>query len=261
MDGRWSLFSMVKKTFTIGMTLLLLTALLPSCSTQKRVLPTGAPLCVENSFSCPGYDHSQILNVLVLPIQNSMLSENIAIKEKDFVLDLMRNFGKFGYFNLQFDQFYDETSEPVIDINRGEVDRSWLGAIGQEYNVQAVMQVSIDEYQAFAPMKMKVRAVMVDTNSGERVWGFDQVFDGDDADMMNLLRLWWNCRMAGGDERNNFEMATIRPSIFSNFVFYEMAESYGRARLENVGAVKEEEEYYEHAANQIERKQKRAFKR
>lgn len=212
------------------------------CRTYLKEVPTGEPMQVDNIYASPTYDHSKILNLLVLPINNPLEDQEVDLHRDSLRLSVLRNFSKFNYFNVQFDKRFHEMTDELIDLETGIYDRAKVGAIGQEYNAQALMQISIDEFRAYPPMRMKIKAMIVDSESGERVWAFDHVFDTDDANVMNAMRRWWNTRIAGGDVRNRFELSTVRPSIFTSFVFYSMAKSYGRARLDNVASIERQKQ-------------------
>ena len=223
---------------------------LSGCSGKSLEKPTGCPISVDNVYSNPGYRHSGLLNVLLLPLDNPMCIENFDMHHEEMVLAILRSFGKEHYFNLHHDPHFDETACNVIDMETGMYDRVKLGAIGEEYNSQAVLKVSVNDFRAYPPMRMKVKAVLIDTSTAERIWAFDHVFDADDANVINAMKLWWNSDIAGGDtNRNRFSLATVRPSFFSKFVFHSMARSYDVARVENV-----------HRIRQLERQQA-AFER
>jgi hypothetical protein len=183
------------------------------------------------------YPHKRALNCLILPIANPLASRDVELHRQHLVDSALSNFGKFGYFNLQYDPAFFETSGPVIDLNTGFVDRAKLGALGVEYNADAVLQVAVTEFRPYPPMRMQVKAILVDTNTGERLWHFDHVFDTDDTDVVNLMRVWWNDRMAGGNPENRFDFDRLRPSVLASFVFYTMAQTYGDMRWDNVATI------------------------
>jgi hypothetical protein len=221
------------------LSLLLASLLLSGCHRVQREVPTGIPMAIDNVFAEPGYDHAKVRNVLLLPLDNFMEHDTVEFHRNELTNSLLRNFGKFNYFNIFYDRNFSSTSDRVIDLDTNRLDRMKLGEIGLTYQSQALLQVSIDELQVHPPMRMKVKATLYDTNSGKRIWAFDHVFDTDDAEVVNKMRLWWNGRIAGGDIKNRFEVARVRPSIFTNFVFYTMANSYGAARLSNYQVVQE----------------------
>ena len=217
--------------------------------------PTGCSIEIDNVYADPAYDHGEIVNVLVLPFDNPMHITDFKLHHDELVHALLRNFGKYHYFNLQFDPFFDEFSGRLINLDTGKMERLKLGAVGQEYNADAVLKVSINDYRAFPPMRMRIKAMLVDANTGEKVWAFDHVFDTDDADVVNDIRRWWNSNIAGGDKRRNrFALATVRPSMFNNYVFERMAQSYASTRVDNVRKVQyqaAEEAAFEAEFNQM----------
>jgi hypothetical protein len=224
----------------LGMTIFLLISV--GCTRYAKEVPTGAPMRVDNVYANPYYDHSKLLNVLILPVDNFMERDELEFHRSQLTTAILRNWGKFNYFNVQFDPHYMETAGRIVDVDTGRLDRSKLGEVGRTYGAHAVLQISIDEFRPFPPMRMKVKAVLLDANTGERAWSFDHTFDSDDAEVVNALRYWWNTRMAGGDPRNRFEVSRVRPSVFANFVFYTMARSYGEKRVRNVEVIAEEKE-------------------
>jgi len=217
--------------------LLLVTA---GCTRYSKQIPTGSPIAIDNVYSNPYYDHSLITNVLLLPIDNFLEDEDFAFQRSHIRMAVLRSFGKFSYFNLHYDPRYPATAGRVLDLDSGEIDRIKIGEVGQLYRAQAVMQISIEDYRPFPPLRMKIKANLIDTDTGERIWSFDHMFDTDDANVVNGMRYWWNARMAGGDVRNYFEVSRIRPSLFAGYVFYTMAQTYGAARVRNMEVIEAE---------------------
>ncbi|MCB1135194.1 MAG: hypothetical protein KDK78_02895 [Chlamydiia bacterium] len=210
-----------------------------ACSTfHRREITSGPWMQTRNTYAHPAYPHRQVLNVLVLPVQNPQGSEDVELHRERLLQTAMNSFGKFGYFNLQYDPVFFDTSGPLMDLDTGFIDRNKLGAVGTEYNADAVLQISVREFRPYPPMRMTVKAMLVDTNTGERIWHFDHVFDTDDNDVVNLMRIWWNDRMAGGKPENRFEFDRLRPSVLSSFVFYTMAQTYGDMRWDNVATIR-----------------------
>lgn len=233
---RAGLFSISFK-FSLVFTLLLS---LSSCGSYRRQAITGQPITIDNAYADPSYDHSHIVNVLVLPIDNPLNNKEQVFHQKEILLSLMRGWGKFNYFNLQYDPSYPSGAGRLINLDTGFIDRVSLGEVGRSYGVQAVLKTAISDYRPYAPMRMKVKAWLVDCEHGTRVWAFDHVFDTDDSNVVNGLRVWWNQQMAGGDAQTRFAVSKLRPTIFSNFVFHTMAYSYERSRILNVEAVAQE---------------------
>lgn len=207
--------------------------ILGGCTRYDKEIATGPPPPLHNVYANPTYDHSRLANVLLLPIDNFMVNESVEFHRKELTQSILRNFGKFNYFNISYDRYYPEKAGRLLNLVTGEMDRIQLGEVGQTYRAQGVLQVMIDEFRAYPPMRLKVKAALIDTNTGERVWEFDHVFDADDSQVVNGMRIWWNTRVAGGDPRNRFEIGSLRPTVFANYVFYEMAQTYGKARVKN----------------------------
>ena len=101
---------------------------------------------------------------------------------------------------------------------------------------------------------------MLDPNTGERIWAFDQVFDADDAEVENSMRLWWNTRMAGGDSSNRYKLNKLRPRFFMNFVFYTLAGSYADFRVKQVQSITKEKKVQEKMKKSIEKRRKTAYR-
>ncbi len=229
------------------------------CTTYKKQIPTGSPMAVDNVFAKPGYDHSKILSLLLLPVNNPRHIPEVDRFHDELVDSVLRNFGKFNYFSLQTVPHPREFYPPVVDTYSGRIDRARLGEIGQTYGAQAVLQIDVEEYRPFAPMRLQVRGTIVDASSGERVWQFHHTFDSDDADVINSMRIWWNSRVAGGDERSAwFELGQVRPSVYSNFVFYTMARSYERSRVMNIEAIEAERDEQDEIDEEVEKLQAEA---
>ncbi len=223
----------------VRISLFLFCLALSGCAKVQREIPTGEPMAVNNVYANPGYDHSDIRNVLLMPLDNFMEHDSVEFHRDMLTTSLVRNFGKFNYFNIFYDRHFAATSGRVIDLDTGTLDRMKLGEVGITYHAEGVLQVSVDEFHPYPPMRLKLKAYLYDSNSGDRVWAFDHVFDTDDAEVVNAMRYWWNTRIAGGDVRNHFEVGRIRPTLFANFVFYTLANSYGEARLNNFEVVQE----------------------
>lgn len=219
----------------VGM--LLCALLFSSCASHLRETTTGCYLRTSNTYAHPSYPHGKVLNVLLLPVDNPLGSEYVELHREALVQAAVRNWGKFNYFNVQFDPHFHERAGRIVDVNTGFVDRAKLGIIGQDYNVDAILQVSVGEFRPYPPLRMQAKAIMLDANTGERLWAFDHTFDTEDSDVMNLMRIWWNDRIAGGKDCNRFKGDCQRPSVLSAFVFYAMAQCYGDMRLDNVATM------------------------
>ncbi len=233
-------------------------AMVSGCNAYKKQIVTGKGVRVENVYANPYYDHSQVLNVLLLPVENTMNYRDVEEHRTLLTQSLLRNFSRFHYFHLQYDPDYPSTRKSIIDLNTGSIDRVKMGAIGKEYNADAFLKMNITEYRPFFPMLLKVKAVLVDANTGERIWSADQIFDVDEAEIYNSMRLWWNTRMAGGDASNRFNLNKLRPGFFANFVFYRIAESYGKAREENVAVIESYKKTEEKMQRSIDKTQEKA---
>lgn len=227
------------------------------CGKYDRECVLRTPMPYDNVYANPGYDHSHILNVLVLPLDNPMCDLEIERNEDRFMESILSSFGKYNFFNVYTDPHYHETAGKIVNLNTGFIDRAKLGEVGRIYNVDAVMQISITDYQPFEPMRMKVKGALVDTNTGERVWHFDHTFDGDDQAMVNALRCWYNQNMAGGDKTTKFQVSKIRPSVFQSFIFTSMAEAYEETRLRNTIAIEEEKERRRQERQELEKIRRR----
>ena len=206
-----------------------------ACNPYKKEIPTRSPMKVSNFYVDPTYDHSKLSNVILMPIDSYLDNYDLTeYYEKSFTLSLIKNFGKFSYFNLSFANPEEQSKVPIINLNKGAINRALLGALGEEFQVQGALQVSITDFSPYPPMKIKTKAALFDTNTGKVIWAFDQVFDTDDADVFNALRVWWNTKKAGGDPFDNFTLSVLSPNFFLDYVFYSMAESYKRSRIANV---------------------------
>jgi hypothetical protein len=195
-------------------------------------------MVIDNAYAKPGFCHADIKNVLLLPVENSMEIEDLEFHREEVLLSILRSFGKNNYFNVQYDREYSAVGGEIVNLDTGAMDRIALGEIGRVYNVDAVLKVDVAEYRAFAPMRMKVKAWLVTTDTGERIWAFDHVFDMDEQSVVNAYRIWWNCKLEGGDPKNRYGVSRVRPSLFSNFVFHSMAKTYETERVHNVAAIR-----------------------
>ncbi len=216
-------------------TLVALAIFLTGCVHFERAPLTGPVKQVDNCFANPCYNHAKLVNVLLLPLENIHAEEAIDYHHHELTESCIRGFSKFGYFNVQHDPFV--RSHPVVDLESGAIDRVELGELGNEYNADGVLKVSLVDFRPFDPMRLHVKAQLNDTATGERIWAFDEVFDSDDAEVINLMRTFWNTRSAGAHPESRFEVERLRPGFFSQFVFYTMAQSYGRVRAETLRAV------------------------
>lgn len=211
--------------------------LFTSCQPYKKQIPTGPGKQVQNVYSNPNIDHSKILNVLLLPIGNPLEARQISAQEREIVLNVLRNFGKFHYFNLQTIDKNKVEADEIINLETGNIDRFKVGELGKSYHAQAILKISLQELRTFMPLRMKIKAALIDSESGERIWAVDDVFDTEDANVVNAMRIWWNTRIAGGDSIEHFEASMVSPGFFMNFVLFELARSYAEMRIENVKAI------------------------
>ncbi|SCA63890.1 hypothetical protein SCG7109_BK_00060 [Chlamydiales bacterium SCGC AG-110-M15] len=236
-----------------------LISLLGGCHPHMKIIPSGSSVNLDNVYANPSYDHAQINNVLLLPIANP--DDNHFVKEHNDRLrqSFIKNMAKFNYFYIQYDRDLENQREKVVDMESGSYDRLRLGVLGNAYNAQGILALSISEYRPFFPMTMRIRGTLFDANTGERIWSFDQVFDTDDATVENSMRVWWNSRMAGGDQFNRYELNKLRPSFFMNFVFHTMADTYGNSRVGHIETIAEEIKENKKKMEKIEDMQEDAF--
>jgi hypothetical protein len=256
-EGELEVKLIVKKIQVLSALVLLMGLI--ACHPYEKQVPTGSPISIQNVYANPSYDHGRILNVLVLPIDNPLNNTEVFRHQHDLAEGILRNFGKFHYFNLQYQEEAPIGLKQAVDLNTGRIDRLKIGTLGKEYNSQAVLQICITEYRPFAPMRMNVKAVLIDTNTGEKIWAADQVFDADDAVIVNGMRYWWNERKAGGDDQNRFSASSLYPTFFNDFIFYSLAESYQLARISNALALQKQQEFEE--KQKVEQEKKAAAER
>ena len=230
-----------------------------SCRTYQKAIVTGKPVEIDNTYTNPGYAHGDIKNVLVLPLENPMYHPDVERYREDLMVAVLRNLGMFNYFSVQFDPNYGDLAGTFMDLDTYQVDRVKLGAVGKLYHADAVLKLAVTDYQVFPPMRMKIKVLMVDVNTGERIWAFDHVFDTDDVGVVNAMRTWWNTHRAGGDVNARFEVSQVRPSFFMNYVFHTLADSYGKSRVKNVASIEEQKKQEEKMERSIHRTQQNAY--
>lgn len=206
-----------------------------SCRKHNREILTSYPIEVNNVYTDPSYEHSNVYNVLCLPIQNPHQSAGIELHRESLSSAIIRSVSKFNYFNIQFDPHIEEHAHTeVVDLTTGSVDRNLLGKLGKIYNCQAILKVSITDHSPFPPMKLRAKGSLVDTETAQIIWSFDQAFDTDDIAVIDSMRLWWNEHRSGSDVEGRFEISKVRPSFFYNFVFHKMAKTYALSRSRDI---------------------------
>ena len=228
---------------------------LSSCHPYTKEVPTGKPLSVDNVYVDPSYDIAGITNVFLLPIDNSMEERSVQEYMPRFSSSILRSFGKYNYFNLQMDKKYRLQAGEVINLNTGRVERVKLGALGQSYNADAILQVAISEFRAFIPMHLHLKAALLDANTGQRIWTFDHVFDTGNANTTNAMRLWWNSNRAGNQSWQRFNLEKGQPSFFLDFAFGSMAKSLQERQSRNVVAIRALEKWQKEQTEEIEKNQ------
>jgi TolB-like protein len=249
-SSRYFFYSLAIITYLFTMT---------SCQLFRKQIPTGSAFPATNVYANVSYDHSKLQNVYLLPVDNPFEDPTIEMNRDEFAKSLLRNFAKYHFFHIDYDKFYPKNAERVIDLSTGKIDRFKIGYLSKEHNAQAVMKVSIDEYQPFFPMRIRVKAMLIDSSSGERIWAFDEVFDSDDANVVNGMRYWWNAKKAGGFSSNRFSLNVLRPEFFTSYAFDTMADSYGRARVANVETIINQRTLRAKKAEEIKQMQKQVY--
>lgn len=238
--------------------LCLLYLFLGGCQVYKKEVPTGSPMQIDNVYANPSYDHGFIKKVVLLPILNPNERKGVVQYREEITLSVMRNFGKFNYFNIQYDKNYEAVSAgEAVNVDTGAYHRLKLGELGREYHAQGILQVTVSEFKPFFPLVMKVKSTLVDANSGEIVWVFDHVFDASDAEVINGMRIWWNTRKAGGDPSMHFISAKNRPGAFIDYICYMMARSYGDMRVVNLKAIERQEKEEQRKEREVVKMQKK----
>ena len=207
------------------------------CHPHKKQIPTGKAIEINNVFAHPSYHHDAITRVFLLPIENSFQSDNVELQRHNIAQSIMRNFAKFHYFSLSYDKTLSPETPSIVDLTKNNFDRVSIGALAKARNAQAIMAISVAEYRPFFPMLLHVKGSLIDAQTGQRIWEFAHVFDGNDSNIVNGMRIWWNSNMAGGSKSNRFDLNRLRPEFFMNYVFHTMAESYSSARIANVETI------------------------
>ncbi len=212
---------------------------LAGCHPYTKQIPTGPAFKADNVYTNPSYDYKKLTNVTLLPVVNPLDNRMVNLYHKMLATTTLRNFTKFKYFNIHFDPDTKVKTDTLINLDTNQIDRAAIGALGDKLNTQAMLQLTVTDLQVFPPMHISVKAALIDVENGERIWAFDSVFDTEDANVMNALRMWWNTHMAGGDHFNRFDIQKLNPSFFLNYVFYTMAESFGESRIKDVKNIAE----------------------
>lgn len=225
---------------------------LTTCQVYKKQVPTGSAFRASNVYSNLDYRHENLSNVYLLEIENKSKDPLVEGQRQNFENAILRSFAKFHYFNLQHDPFFENSS--LIDIDSGRVDNFKVGLLGEEKGAQAVLKVSLSQYRSYFPMRLHVKAVLVDCDTGQRIWAIDEVFDCDEARVVNGMRYWWNTHVAGGFSDNRFSLSSLRPEFFLNYVFYTVADSYAKVRIAAVKSVRREKRRLEWEEEEMQRK-------
>ena len=215
---------------------------LTACNTYVKQVPTGTPLSLNNVYTNPSYNYDTLVNVLLLPINNPLSQEGVQDNSELIALAILRNFKQFHYFNIQFATEDKLRKQSVIDLQKSEINRTLMGELGQEYNAQAILQISVTDMEIYPPMRLALQAILVDASTGERIWQTSQVFDASNADVYNGMRYWWNTHVAGANPFNRFDFDRLRPNTFFDYVFYTIANSYGSSRVDNIKSIAQEYE-------------------
>lgn len=219
---------MKKKIFLVA-----LLAFVSGCRPYEKEIPTGKPLAMDKVYTHTSYDFAQIKRVLLLPIHNLREQTTVSMHRDKLELLLLSNFAKIGLLEVEVMPYSDISSHKVVNLTKNEIDRALIGAISQEYHVDAVMHMSILNFNPFPSMQLHIRAVLLDSQTGQTVWSLEQVFDQNDANMINGMRYWWNKKRAGGFETERFAVSSINPQAFVDYCYYEMANTLAAQRIKN----------------------------
>lgn len=223
-----------------------------SCQVYKKQIPTGSAFRPKNVFSNLNYYHEKLSNVYLLEVDNKMQEPQIENHRAVFESVIVRNFARFHYFNLQQDQNSEHSK--IVDIDSGRVDHFKIGLLGEEKAAQAVLKINVSQYRSYFPMRLHVKAVLIDCDTAERIWAFDEVFNTDEARIVNGMRYWWNTHMAGGYQDNRFSLNSLRPDFFLNYVFYTVAESYAKVRVQAIETIDREKKRLEREKEEMNKK-------
>lgn len=220
-----------------------LTALLPllllsACAVSEKEVATGPGLEVRNLYSNAAFDYRQIKNVLLLPIDNPMQDKQVALYEESLVRSVIRSFSQEGFFNLNYDRSISKLQHPILDLDTSQMDHLRAGELGRQRNADALLQISVVELRSFLPMRLHVKAALVETQTAQRIWSFDQVFDAAESSVVNGMREWYNSHRAGGREGTDFQMALGQPTEFMNYAFSTLTKSLEAEREASLKARK-----------------------
>jgi hypothetical protein len=208
-------------------------ALLPSCRPYTKEVPSGRPLQLQQVYANPSYDYTKLARVALLPLENPRSERSIFIHQNQLELKLLSNFSKRGDIDLYPVDPEKVSEAQVISLEANRIDRFLTGNIGNEFNAQGILYVSCVHFHPYPPMQMHLKALMVDTQTGERIWSVDQVFDQNDANVINGMRHWWNGQRAGGLSVERFEVSSISTNSFADYCFFCLANSFTNERIKN----------------------------
>ena len=63
------------------------------CNPYDKQIPTREPIVIDNVYADPLYDFSQIVNVLIMPIDNPNQQYNVSDSEELLASAILKNFG------------------------------------------------------------------------------------------------------------------------------------------------------------------------
>ena len=151
-----------------------------------------------------------IIRVVVLPLVNysAKISEDSMKLLQDSLVQALLKIGRFECIFEHTENFiYEYPRLPYRIFDR----------LSEKYNADAVMFMGVTDYCPYTPLRIGIKAQLVEVGSEKIIWAIDELFDGGREDVMYGVK---NFRR--GHAQQVFEsldqLGQLSPKVFSVYV-------------------------------------------
>ena len=195
---------------------LLLTALTGCMRSKREQIPF---LQHEYNAGNAAYRMSteSIIRVVVLPLENysaKISTEDLKMLQNSFAQALL----KAG----RFECIFESSKEFVYEYP--QLPYRLFERLLEKYNADGVMLMGITDYSPYVPLRIGVKAQLIELKSEKIIWGIDELFDGGREDVLYGVRSFRREHAQQFFESLD-QLGQLSPRVFSIYVGRKICET------------------------------------
>ena len=105
-----------------------------------------------------------------------------------------------------------------------------LVTVHESLNCNGLLVGTVTRYQPYPHMVLGLRLKLLDLTDGQLLWGMEQVWDSADRSIQKRVKTYLKDQRRSGQSGLHEELVVVSPLTFCQFVSYEVAGTFERAR-------------------------------